>query len=127
MQTSNYDIYAKLLQLRRLQTYSPAPVQLQTYSSAPVQLQTYSPAPVLLTDYVTTGNGRENDVHRHYSIANFTCNFNLTVVMDDSGIRHQTSRFFARNRKNRNLDFSAIFVPFFLHTRRCSTRQTCAH
>ena len=49
LQTSNYDIYAKLLQLRRLQTYSPAPVLLQTYS----------PAPVLLTDYVTTGNGQK--------------------------------------------------------------------
>ena len=88
LQTSNYDIYAKLLQLRRLQTYSPAPVLLQTYSPAPVLLQTYSPAPVLLqtyspapvllTDYVTTGNGRENGIHRCYSITNF--NFNLTVI-----------------------------------------------
>jgi len=58
LQTSNYDIYAKLLQLRHLQTYSPAPV--------------------LLTDYVTTGNGRENGIHRCYSITNF--NFNLTVI-----------------------------------------------
>jgi len=78
LQTSNYDIYAKLLQLRHLQTYSPAPVLLQTYSPAPVLLQTYSPAPVLLTDYVTTGNGRENGIHRCYSITNF--NFNLTVI-----------------------------------------------
>ena len=38
----------------------------------------------------------------------------LHVVMDNSRIRNQKSRFFARNRKNRNLDFfSAIFVFFF--------------
>jgi len=33
--------------------------------------------------------------------------------MDDSWIRNRKSRFFARNQKNRNLDFSAIFVRFF--------------
>ena len=61
LQTSNYDIFAKLSQL-----------------DVCCVLQAYTPAPVLFTDYVTTGNGRENGVHRRYSIANF--NFNLTVI-----------------------------------------------
>ena len=34
--------------------------------------------PILLTDYVTTGNGQENGIHRRCSIANF--NFSLTVM-----------------------------------------------
>jgi len=58
--------------------------------------------------------------HNHNLMHIYTVSY---VVMDDSRIRNRKSWFFARNRKNRNLDFFRDFCSIFSNARCCSTNH----